>query len=326
MAQADEHYTKETLRFHFKKIRKIEHCKNLLRRVGIPVVVQTNSDQTTVISVRRRDMPMWLRTFRNKRLGWWLLNESADIVFDELVHWDGYRSSTNSIQYTSTVKENADVIQALACLSGRTAVMLTKRRPVAEWSTTYVVNIWTSPGKGHDVRIEYVSQQHYAGRVYCAETKTGYFLTRRDGKVWITGNSGQLIQGQNLSRNYLRNLDLARDLVRRGNREAVALLFGDVGDTLSQRRLSHPRGNCSASRTSPRSRRVCLHGSRERSGCLRRLTEERTSTARPHPVCFMSPSKNTARTVTCGRRARSQYLQAGIKADRTHSSAWVHSR
>ena len=234
MAQADEHYTKETLRFHFKKIRKIEHCKNLLRRVGIPFVVQTNSDQTTVISVRRRDMPMWLRTFRNKRLGWWLLNESADIVFDELVHWDGYRSSTNSIQYTSTVKENADVIQALACLSGRTAVMLTKRRPVAEWSTTYVVNIWTSPGKGHDVRIEYVSQQHYAGRVYCAETKTGYFLTRRDGKVWITGNSGQLIQGQNLSRNYLRNLDLARDLVRRGNREAVALLFGDVGDTLSQ--------------------------------------------------------------------------------------------
>ena len=46
--------------------------------------------------------------------------------------------------------------------------------------------------------------------------------------------AGRLIQGQNLPRNYLRNLDLARDLVRRGNREAVALLFGDVGDTLSQ--------------------------------------------------------------------------------------------
>lgn len=46
--------------------------------------------------------------------------------------------------------------------------------------------------------------------------------------------AGRLIQGQNLPRNYLRNLDLARDLVRRGNREAIALLFGDVGDTLSQ--------------------------------------------------------------------------------------------
>ena len=42
--------------------------------------------------------------------------------------------------------------------------------------------------------------------------------------------AGRLIQGQNLPRNYLRNLDL----VRMGNREAVALLFGDVGDTLSQ--------------------------------------------------------------------------------------------
>ena len=46
--------------------------------------------------------------------------------------------------------------------------------------------------------------------------------------------AGRLIQGQNLPRNYIKNLDLARDLVRRGNREAVAFLFGDVGDTLSQ--------------------------------------------------------------------------------------------
>lgn len=46
--------------------------------------------------------------------------------------------------------------------------------------------------------------------------------------------AGRLIQGQNLPRNYLKNLDLARDLVRTGNREAVAMLFGDVGDTLSQ--------------------------------------------------------------------------------------------
>jgi DNA polymerase len=46
--------------------------------------------------------------------------------------------------------------------------------------------------------------------------------------------AGRLIQGQNLPRNYIKNLDLARDLVRRGNREAVALLFDDVGDTLSQ--------------------------------------------------------------------------------------------
>ena len=94
----------------------------------------------------------------------------------------------------------------------------------------------------------------------------------------------------------------------------------------SARRLSHPRGNCSASRTSPQSRRVCLRGSQGRSGCLKRLTEERTSTARPHPVCSTSPSKNTARTVTCGRKAKSQCLQAGIKAVRMHSSAWVHSR
>lgn len=46
--------------------------------------------------------------------------------------------------------------------------------------------------------------------------------------------SGALIQGQNLPRNYLENLDLARGIVRRGERAALKLCFGDVGDTLSQ--------------------------------------------------------------------------------------------
>ena len=94
----------------------------------------------------------------------------------------------------------------------------------------------------------------------------------------------------------------------------------------SARRLSHPRGNYSASRTSLRSRRVCLPGSRGRSGCSKRLIEERTYTARPHRACFTFLSKNTARTVTYAKRERSPYSRAGIKAVRTHSSAWVHSR
>ena len=46
--------------------------------------------------------------------------------------------------------------------------------------------------------------------------------------------AGRLLQAQNLPRNYIENLDLARDLVRKGNRKGLAMLFGDVGDTLSQ--------------------------------------------------------------------------------------------
>ena len=46
--------------------------------------------------------------------------------------------------------------------------------------------------------------------------------------------AGRLLQVQNLPRNYIVNLDIARDLVKRADRVGLGLLFGDVSDTLSQ--------------------------------------------------------------------------------------------
>ncbi len=46
--------------------------------------------------------------------------------------------------------------------------------------------------------------------------------------------SGRLIQAQNLKRNSIEDLTVARTLVKGGNYEAVKLLYGDVPDTLSQ--------------------------------------------------------------------------------------------
>lgn len=46
--------------------------------------------------------------------------------------------------------------------------------------------------------------------------------------------SGRLIQGQNLPRNYLENLDTARELVKAYNLRGLEFLYGDPSDTLSQ--------------------------------------------------------------------------------------------
>ena len=46
--------------------------------------------------------------------------------------------------------------------------------------------------------------------------------------------AGRLVQVQNLPKNYIETLDLARQYVRAGNIEAVKLLYGNVPDTLSQ--------------------------------------------------------------------------------------------
>lgn len=46
--------------------------------------------------------------------------------------------------------------------------------------------------------------------------------------------AGRLVQVQNLPRNYIQPLDLARNLVKKQNIEAVKLIYGSVPDTLSQ--------------------------------------------------------------------------------------------
>lgn len=46
--------------------------------------------------------------------------------------------------------------------------------------------------------------------------------------------AGRLAQLQNLPKNYLNDLDLARRLTREGDREGLALLFGSVPNTLSE--------------------------------------------------------------------------------------------
>lgn len=56
-----------------------------------------------------------------------------------------------------------------------------------------------------------------------------YYGANRTGR-W----AGRLVQPQNLPKNFLFDLDLARSLVREGDLEMVKILFGNVPDTLSQ--------------------------------------------------------------------------------------------
>jgi DNA polymerase len=46
--------------------------------------------------------------------------------------------------------------------------------------------------------------------------------------------AGRLVQVQNLPQNHLRDLDLARTVVRSGDPDLAALLFDDIGSVLSQ--------------------------------------------------------------------------------------------
>ena len=252
MTQADGHFTDDgILRFRFKKRRKIERCKHLLRKCEITFTERcNNADRSTDITIPLRFLPLWLRQFSDKTFGWWMLNEDADVIFEELPEWDGYRCGPNSVQYSTCNKQNADIIQACAHLSGRTANILAKEGRKENWNTCYVVNIWNTPGAEHEL-CRKGTKSEYSGKVYCASTPTGYFMVRREGTVWITGNSGRQIQPQNYPQNHIgdgsmRDLEYARKLVKEGDETGLELFFGSVNDTLSQltRTALIPRPGC----------------------------------------------------------------------------------
>lgn len=235
MTQADGFYTEDAqVVFSFKKQRKIDRCKSLLRKAEIPFVVRTHKD-VTAITIPARGVPLWLREFRTKTFGFWLFDENPDIFFDELPNWDGYYVTQNSIQYSTCNKQNADIVQALAHLSGRCAIMKEKKNSQRNpnWNDVYVLDIWLTPKNAHEIRTKPTIEQ-FNGKVYCASTPTGYFLVRRDGKVWITGNSGRGIQLQNLPQNHIATLDEARSLLKAGEYEMLELLYGNTPDILSQ--------------------------------------------------------------------------------------------
>ena len=239
MVQADGCYTADgAIKLAFTKNRKAERCKQLLRSAGVLFsykILENNPKPRYQFTILSRDVPLWLRLFKDKTFDTWLFNESADTFFDELQYWDGYRSGVNSIQYITCNKKNADIVQAFAHITGRAACIRIKdrRKEHPEWSVAYYVDIWLTPGNCHEIRNK-PQKLNFDGNVYCAETKTGYFLVRRNGKVWVTGNSGKLIQMQNLPQNHLKPLAEARALVKAGNYDAVKERYGDVPDTLSQ--------------------------------------------------------------------------------------------
>lgn len=78
-----------------------------------------------------------------------------------------------------------------------------------------------------------VSKYHAMARAMCS-TDTVHGLTRFYGANRTGRWAGQIVQVQNLPQNKLKDLDLARNLLKARDYEALELLFGNVPDTLSQ--------------------------------------------------------------------------------------------
>ncbi len=135
----------------------------------------------------------------NKRLPqstWELAMGRKRLLFDALIAGDGHRPPAGlrkrkpGCSYSTISRKLADDVQRLAVELGHYAHVRTERPGKAGHSQRYTVVI------GHETRTERVivlprnrQQRDYSGRVYCLTVPTGAYVTRRNGKMAICGNS-----------------------------------------------------------------------------------------------------------------------------------------
>jgi hypothetical protein len=120
--------------------------------------------------------------------------EQLVIIHDEWPHWDGCVDNYGGKIFSTTVATNADFIQYVCatqnCRATINRVKYTKPHQT-NWKDVYRLyanqrNQMTTI-RGSKINIK----PSVDGYKYCFESSTGFFVARRNGRVFITGNTGK---------------------------------------------------------------------------------------------------------------------------------------
>jgi site-specific DNA-methyltransferase (adenine-specific) len=149
-----------------------------------------------------------LENYPTREMNWnmlsWDLDSKVQLI-EGLLDGDGSRKRNNSYCeiFWSKKAERLDIFQAL-CLSVNIRSHIDYKKGCVyinrEHSTTQIQNKHSQ------------EQQDYKGMVWCLETETGAFVVRRNGKAFISGNSG-------FPKSH--NISIALDKMQGAEREVV---------------------------------------------------------------------------------------------------------
>lgn len=179
--------------FSFSKERKIRRLKELCRKLNYELLELSESEGRTdnIKDQLRFKVNVPVTKVLSKTFDWVSLSnvslEWCEDFLEELSYWDSYKTKT-SFTYSSVVKGNVDVVQAVASLCGKHA-RLTVREDERKLShkDVYSVSIVNRQTKdGQSIEAKYTP---YKGKVRCLETSTGAFIIRYKGVVSVTGNT-----------------------------------------------------------------------------------------------------------------------------------------
>lgn len=172
---------------NIKKERKKERMRELLKGMQYKEYQKSNGYSEFRFYAPRRE-----KVFSKYWYG--CNNKQLQVIADEVFKWDGSIDSKNRHSFFTTEKESADFVQFAISATGKRATITEDNHRKKVCYTVHLsagqstVSMVSSGGRTKAQITEY---KPVDGKQYCFEVETGYLVLRRNGRIFITGNSGK---------------------------------------------------------------------------------------------------------------------------------------
>jgi DNA repair protein RadD len=181
------------LAFSFSKERKIKKFLELMNETGYKFKEVSGKDEGKVNVKPRRRFMVYLEGVPDKTIDYYfklqnLSHSKAKAIIEYCNLWDGHVATKNTYLYTTTNLRMANFYQAVSILAGcKTKLVKVEDERSETFSDCYrlFININNDEVSTQKWKKENIK---YDGFVYCVEVPKGNIITRRNGKVIITGN------------------------------------------------------------------------------------------------------------------------------------------
>jgi replicative DNA helicase Mcm len=117
-----------------------------------------------------------------------LSKRQLKILFEALMLGDG---SKDGKAFGSTSKELADQMQIIGMLIGKSASLHLSYKAKSRGNRMNFYRVIFSNQTTPQIKKKAIKKIDYKGKVWCFSTQTGFFITRRNGKIAIQGNTLQ---------------------------------------------------------------------------------------------------------------------------------------
>jgi replicative DNA helicase Mcm len=179
-----------------KNAEKIESCLRKLSKIVGFTLTKIPYKQYFKFKITNTQLSSYLinncgQKVENKKIPLKLTELSKrqlKILFEALMLGDGSKDGKN---FGSTSKILADQIQIIGMLIGKSASQHISYKEKTRVNRMNFYRVVFSNQTTPQIKKSSIKKINYKGKVWCFSTKTGFFVTRRNGKIAIQGNTLQ---------------------------------------------------------------------------------------------------------------------------------------